>query len=528
VNTHSPLRTLALAALAAVVIYLCFFSRLDALGLVGPDEPRYAAVARQMADNGDWVTPRLDGESWLEKPVLYYWGAAAAFSLFGVSEFAARLPSALAALLAALAMGWTAWRVYGAAATWAVLLIFPTSLGVLGFARAAATDMVFAAPLAVALAAATELVLLTPPGQRPRRRWQILLGASLGAAVLAKGPAGVLLVGGSVVVWAVMSGRWAAALRPLYPLAILSFAVVALPWYIACARANPEFVEVFLVGHNVERFFTPTFQHVQPFWFFGPIVLLGLVPWTALLAGVAAEGAARGRRLRASPGLFFACWALFPVALFSLSQSKLPGYVLPSLAPLALLMARTLTRTIAGQSAAARWLLAAAGASIVFMGATGNYWLARLPGTPAELGLDRAGVWLGVVVAAGVLVALFGLLRLPWLALALAALLVAGLAEVTNRELIPVLDPHLSPRATAQLADRADAAEGNIHVHRLHRAWHYGLNFYLGAALPRWTEDSGPGWVYASEAGWRELEELGRVEAVVGSHTRQAVLLRTR
>ena len=116
--------------------------------MIGPDEPRYASIARAMAETGDWVTPRLDGQPWFEKPVLYYWGAAAAFRLFGVNDFSARLPSAIFATLAALALAWLARKIYGSGTAWAVLLIFPTCVGVFAFARAGTTDMPFSASLA--------------------------------------------------------------------------------------------------------------------------------------------------------------------------------------------------------------------------------------------------------------------------------------------------------------------------------------------------------------------------------------------
>jgi len=147
------IRTRLLAAFfAAILLYVCFFSRLSALGFVGPDEPRYANVARAMLGSGDWVTPRLNGQPWLEKPALYYWAAAAAFRIFGVNEFAARLPSALAATLATLGLAWPALRLYGGKTAWYVLLLLPTSAGMFGFARAATTDMLFSSTLALSRA----------------------------------------------------------------------------------------------------------------------------------------------------------------------------------------------------------------------------------------------------------------------------------------------------------------------------------------------------------------------------------------
>src|SRR5277367_6360503 len=123
--------------LIVATLGVCYFSQLGAIGFVGPDEPRYAWIARAMAESGDWITPRLYGQPWFEKPVLYYWGAAASFKLFDVSEAAARLPSALCALLGTLALGWLAWRVYGAATARWLLVLLPTSAGMIGLSHSA-------------------------------------------------------------------------------------------------------------------------------------------------------------------------------------------------------------------------------------------------------------------------------------------------------------------------------------------------------------------------------------------------------
>ncbi len=114
----------------------------------------------------------------------------------------------------------------------------------------------------------------------------LLFGAFLGAAVLAKGPAAIVLAGGAIGLWALATKQWRAALRVAHPFAIAAFCVVALPWYVLCAVRNPDFLRVFLWQHNFERYITPMFQHRQPFWYFGPIVLLALLPWTrSALAG---------------------------------------------------------------------------------------------------------------------------------------------------------------------------------------------------------------------------------------------------
>src|ERR1700675_4870262 len=147
-ETSLPAR-IAWLILILTTLYVCYFSHLGAIGLVGPDEPRYASIARAMAETGDWVTPRLCGKPWFEKPPLYYWGAALSFNFFGVSETSARLPSAISALLATLALAWLALRLYGAEPARWLLLLLPPPVGMIGFSHAAATDMPFAAMLTI-------------------------------------------------------------------------------------------------------------------------------------------------------------------------------------------------------------------------------------------------------------------------------------------------------------------------------------------------------------------------------------------
>ena len=158
----SPTARLLWLVLILTTLYLCYFHNLGALGLVGPDEPRYAWIARDMQETGDWITPRLYGKPWFEKPPLYYWSAAVSFKLLGVSETSARLPSAISALLATLALAWLALRLYGAETARWLLLLLPTTVGMIGFSHAAATDMPFAAMLTVALVFAAQLLHLVP------------------------------------------------------------------------------------------------------------------------------------------------------------------------------------------------------------------------------------------------------------------------------------------------------------------------------------------------------------------------------
>src|SRR5246127_2828857 len=198
-TTATLTRRVGWAVLIAATLYICYFSHLGVIGFVGPDEPRYAWIARDMAESGDWVTPRLYGKPWFEKPPLLYWGGALFYKLSGegYSEVPARLPSAISALLATVALAWLAWRTYGEECARWLLLLLPTSVGMIGFSHAAATDMPFTAMLTIAMVFAAVVLRLTRNENTPilpHTPWPALLlfGFFLGLAVLAKGPAAII------------------------------------------------------------------------------------------------------------------------------------------------------------------------------------------------------------------------------------------------------------------------------------------------------------------------------------------------
>ena len=490
-------------ALVLLVAYVCFFNGLTALGLVGPDEPRYASIARDMAAGGDWVTPRLHGEPWLEKPILYYWVAGLGYRVLGDGELAARLPSVLGALTTMLALGWVAWRFYGPTTAALFALVFPSSVAVLAFARAATPDMLFTSTLALALAAAAPLVLLHP--RRAVWAYQVAFGAALGLAVLAKGPAGVVLAGASTVIGALLTKRGARVWRLAGPLALASFGIVALPWYVLCILRNPEFVQVFFVSHNVQRFLAPVFQHEQPFWYFGPVLLLGLAPWTAAIVATVREAATRltRRAWTGSPAIFLASWVLFPVAFFSFSQSKLPGYVLPAVPAAALLLAHALAMAIQHNPRHARALGLATAAVLGAM--TVTFILA--PGIESA-GIEAGAVrpLAGILAAAALAAGYAGNRGQLHTVVAVSALGVALTLWQLNAMLLPRLDPLISTRAAAQGA--ADLADGGpVHAYELHRAWHYGLEYYLDRQVLEWTrQDPAGAVVMTTNRGMRTMQ----------------------
>jgi len=472
------------------LLYVCLFSGLGALGLVGPDEPRYAAIARAMSETHDWITPRLWGTPWFEKPVLYYWTAGIAMRLFGVSEFAARLPSALAALLAVVAVAWTALRSYGVGAAWYTLLMLPTSVAMIGFSRAASPDMLFAGLLTAAMAVAVEMLQKPHPGLILR----VAFGFFLGAAVLAKGPAAVILAGGATLLWATLTRQWRAPFRFLHPLIIVVFCATALPWYVLCALRNPDFLRVFIWQHNFERYLTPIFEHRQPFWFFGPIFLLGILPWLPLLIPSLNDAGAHLRSLErlSSPALFIVCWGLFVLLFFSLSQSKLPGYILPAFPPAVLLLCASTARHVQEKSGILSSIINISIGSILPLGI--GIALAIQSHSPlADATLDTKytrgfEIALGVAIAGLCANVGFSLLRQQNSALCATALTVTILILLANRLILPVIDTIASARPAADWTIRLHSlGPDDIAVLRLPRAYLYGLNYYFNANLSEWT-----------------------------------------
>jgi 4-amino-4-deoxy-L-arabinose transferase-like glycosyltransferase len=504
--------------LILVTLYLCYFQSLGAVGLVGPDEPRYAWIARDMAESGDWVTPRLYGQPWFEKPALYYWGAALSFKLFGVNEAAARFPSALAALLATLATAWLSWRVYGAETARWLLLLLPTTVGMIGFSHAAATDMPFVGMLSIAMVCVAVVLGMVRDNDSPilpRTPWLALMffGFFLGLAVLAKGPAAIILSAGAVLLWATFTKRWRDALRCLHPVAIASFCLTALPWYILCSRRNPDFFRIFIIEHNFNRYLTPEFQHIQPFWYYIPIVLIALFPWFLFLVPAMQRAIASGRRNDSdgAVSLFFLVWAAFPLVFFSISKSKLPGYILPALPPLAVLLATAVAKTSVKGTLSARWPLWASGFAMVLFGILLEQQSGKFPVlfcTSPTCGITR--IWL-IAVGGGMVMALVALLgrdRLSLLALVSTTLFLV----IEIDRFLPELNPGISSSDAAQVVRHVwpDFSPDRAATWQLNRSYVYELNFYFRRDLPEWrSQNLNADWVFVAKNKVTEARASG-------------------
>ena len=508
----------AWAILILATLYVCYFSHLGTIGFVGPDEPRYAWIARDMAETGDWVTPRLYGKPWFEKPVLYYWGAALCFKLFGVSEAAARLPSAISALLATLALAWLARRLYGAETARWLLLLLPTTVGMIGFSHAAATDMPFSGMLTIAMVCAAVVLGLTRNEDTPilpRTPWLALLlfGFFLGLAVLAKGPVAIILCGGAVFFWGLFTKRWRDAFRIFHPAAIASFCLTALPWYILCARRNPDFFRIFIIEHNFKRYLTPEFQHIQPFWYYTLVLLIAILPWIGVFLWSLVEGIVnlwRTRRTTESTWLFI-CWAGFCLLFFSTSQSKLPGYILPAFPAIGLLIARDLSGRLRLGLSDIRWLCLRISLTFVLLAVAAYQLNDRIRFVTDIRPAPTVSLFATFMIIAGIAVGTLGLLRPGSTALALAALVFPVFMTFGTGDLWQ-LDAGVSARPAAQSAkDHLPSRELDIATtYELQRDLKFGLNFYLHREITEWSPPIGrSSIVFTTAKHSRELEQMG-------------------
>lgn len=344
-----------------LLCWLSFFHGLGRLGLMDKTEALFVEVAHQMLERGDWVTPWWNGERFFDYPVGGYWMVTLSFLLFGVTEWAARLPVALAAsavvvAASALLLLWDSPDQpsrgrFGSASLAAGIVA--TTPGWIGWGRVATTDMFLSSAISLALFG----FLLAH--RHPDHPWRARLGRLglsffCGAAVMAKGPVGVLLPGLVIVVFLLLSRSWNRWLHPWNLLAmVFLFLGVTLPWYAAAAAANGmEFIGGFLGFSNLQRFTTVLYDHPGPPWFYLPWLLILLVPWSLFLPGAIA--ALRFPRLfpwslrarddgesfrQGDLPLFLLLWLVLMVAFFSAAATKLPGYILPSLPAASLLVA---------------------------------------------------------------------------------------------------------------------------------------------------------------------------------------------
>lgn len=472
---------------AGVLGWATLLAGLGSFGLLGPDEPRYAAIAAAMARNGDWITPHLWGRPWLEKPVLYYWLAAASDGWHRVASAAsARLPNAL--LAAAMLLGLFFWlrRERGAHAGTLGVVIGLSSVFVFAFGRAATTDMTLTAPFALGMIA---LFLWL---SEERLLWLNLGAIAFALATLAKGPVALVLGALALLGFSVLTGRWRLWPQLFRPTAVILYLVVAAPWYVLVELHNHGFFHSFFVQQNLERMATNMYQHPQPFWFYVPVILLAVFPWTGWFGLPLTAG---WKTYREPLHAYLLCWLLAPIVFFSLSASKLPGYILPAVPAAVALIALCAEDRWARLP---RWplVISAVLAGMVPAAVALMPWFLesskmRLPFT-AVLARNPSTVLLAGIC---ILVLLFFAVRRRGAAYVAAACILvgAGVLALTRPPLSQRIDVGLSgePLGRALLAQCGTAlpdACGSLPVYtsNLNRARQYGAEFVIGARLAPW------------------------------------------
>jgi 4-amino-4-deoxy-L-arabinose transferase-like glycosyltransferase len=336
----------SVSRLAAILVaLLALFVGVDNMQrpLAHPDEGRYSEISREMAASGDWVTPRLNGIKYFEKPPLQYWASAAAFSLLGEGEFSARIYTALCGLIALLAVGYTARRLAGGDAALLAVGVLLSSPYFLGLGGVVTLDMGLTAWTTVAVCA----FLLAASGREDeRRRWMLLAWAGMALAVLSKGLIGIVFPAAAIFLHCLVNRDWRLLAKLEWLRGAALFLLIAAPWFVLVSMANPEFPQFFFVHEHFERFLTKAHRREEPWWYFWPILFAGFLPWMLTLAPAAIDGWRRDAGAGAFPWRRFALlWSGFILAFFSASGSKLPAYILPVFPVLALVLGDWLART---------------------------------------------------------------------------------------------------------------------------------------------------------------------------------------
>jgi 4-amino-4-deoxy-L-arabinose transferase-like glycosyltransferase len=453
--------------LAPALAYVLYFYGITTAGLLGPDEPRYASISRAMAQSGDWITPRLWGQPWFEKPALLYWLQGAAFRLGLGTELAPRLPIGLLSVAFLAFYWWILRREFGCLAAWFATAILGTTGAWIVFSHVGVTDL----PLAATFSAA--MLLALPWVAKRDTRFLPAASAMLGFAVLAKGLVPLVL---AVPLFA----RRGAFRDWTRPRVAAPFFLIALPWYALCYFQNGStFLAEFFWKHHFERFASGALMHTQPWWFYLPVLAGLLLPWTPLIPLAARRGLYRDPRR-----IFLLVWLLFGIVFFSASANKLPGYVLPLIPAAAVLLALALEEPVR----AAPWLAVCAVLLAAFPIA------APMVGTAVEQGLSHAKfpafhwTWLApVALAAAVWILDRRGLRLA------AVLTIAAGAAVGTGYLKHVAAPQMEQSDSARALWREIAPRaGAICVDDIGRDWRYGLNYYSVRPLPDCSAERRP------------------------------------
>jgi len=480
------------------VAALLFLPALGAASLWDIDEGHNAEAAREMLERGDWIVPQFNYQLRVDKPVLLYWLQLAAYHAFGVGEFGARLPSALAAMLTVLLTYEIGRRLFDAATALLAGLVLASSLLVSGSAH-------FANPDALLNLCTTLTFLFFVHGcftaRFKRSNWLIWIGLATGLGFLAKGPVALVLPAAVIGLFLIWTGQ----LRQLFswrlPVGLFVWVLVGVPWFaLVGSETKGEFLRGFFLKHNKDRFLAAMEGHSGPLWYHAVSLFAGMLPWSVFLAPAlwhawrqyrAPVAAAAQAADDAAPALgqrravqFLACWFGVYFAFFSISQTKLPGYILPLYPAVALVIACFLEAWRRAEFTVPRWVMPASLASLALIGlgvsvgllAAGDVLPLPIRQRQSFAGLER-GVWLGLLPLGGALAAGWALRRQARTAVVTScagtAVMFVGALAVWGTV---ALDAHKAPRALVAMAQaRQLHAEVRVGVYEW---WQPSLVFY--------------------------------------------------
>ena len=329
--------------LLTVLITLFFGLFLGSRPLSVPDEGRYVEIPREMVVTGDYLTPRLNGVKYFEKPPLFYWFEAFFVKLFGLSEWSVRLGPALFALFGCVAVYYAGARMFGRMAGLLSASVLATSILYYALSRLISLDM----PVSVLLTASLLSFLLgTREPEGATRRlffWGFYAFAAL--ATMTKGLIGIFIPGMIVFAWMLIMNEWRILRSMHLPSGLALFLLIAAPWHILVNRANPEFFDFYFIREHFQRYLTKVHHHYKPAWFYIPVLVGGIFPWSVFLFQAVRHGVPPNswkERKNYTSEIFLLLWALLIFLFFSASSSKLIPYLLPVLPPLALLIGKYL------------------------------------------------------------------------------------------------------------------------------------------------------------------------------------------
>jgi len=366
-------RRLLWLALAAL-----WFVGLGCLDLTHPDEGRYSEISREMASTNDWVTPRLNGLKYFEKPPLQYWATAVLFKAFGESEFVARLWVGLCGFATVILVHRTALRLWGTRTADYAGITCAGMLWILGMSHIVTLDTGVTFFMTLALCG---FLRAQHDGatRGETRRWMGIVWAAMAGALLSKGLIGVVLPGAVLFFYSAICRDWRPWARLCWFSGFPIFAALSVPWHVLVARRNPEWADFYFVHEHLERFLTTEHHRAGALYYFLPLLVAGLLPWTTLLPQIVR----RGWRLdtaRFQTNRFLLIWSVFIFVFFSVSGSKLPSYILPVFPALALLLAQVLAAAKPGSmrrhAIAIAVFLAAIAVGVLIFGSSGD---ARTP-----------------------------------------------------------------------------------------------------------------------------------------------------